>query len=386
MKIAILGAGIGGLSSAIALKLAGFDVEVYERHSTVLGIGAGIVCWPNASFVLEQFGVLTAVMQVSGRLNNMNRFNQDGQQLGSLDINKLNELMGYVSYSIIRKDLMQILTQRLLELHINIHYQHKVIALSDSDTGRVTVSFDNGKSIQPDIVIGADGRMNSITRNYVNADNLPVYQGFINWIGVFESSDKIFNDISVADYWGVGERFGIVPVSSHKAYWAGGIVEEKIGDRNSTNYKDELTAIFNHWPTPIANIINNTPISSINKLYIHDHNPIKNWHKNNALLIGDAAHAALPTSGQGACQALEDAWHLANSLKAHAENISLAFDHFTQLRLDKTTGITMGGRQLAAAIFNRDAEFCQQRNLDAKANNYQNLVMGMAKIWGSGLL
>lgn len=386
MKIAILGAGIGGLSSAIALKLAGFDVEVYERHSTVLGIGAGIVCWPNASFVLDRLGVLNEVMQVSGRLNNMNRFSQDGQPLGSLDINKLNELMGYASYSIIRKDLMRILTLRLLELHINIHYQHNVIALSDSDTGRVTVSFDNGKCIQPDIVIGADGRMNSITRNYVNADNLPVYQGFINWIGVFESSDEIFNDISVADYWGVGERFGIVPVSSHKAYWAGGIVAENIGDRNSTNYKDELNAIFNHWPTPIANIINNTPITSINKLYIHDHNPIKKWHKNNVLLIGDAAHAALPTSGQGACQALEDAWHLAKVLKAHADNVQLAFDRFTQLRMDKTTGITMGGRQLAAAIFNRDTEFCHQRDLAAKANNNQNLVKGMAKGWGSGLL
>lgn len=178
MRIVILGGGIGGLSTAIALKLAGYDVDVYERHATTSTLGAGIVCWPNASFVLDKLGVLVQLTQASNSLNYMNRFSHDGEQIGSIDINKLNELMGYASYSVLRKDLMRVLTERVLNLEINIHYQHNVSSLLDSDTGQVVVNFENGKTIQPDI-IGADGRMSSVARKYVNGDNAPIYQALL---------------------------------------------------------------------------------------------------------------------------------------------------------------------------------------------------------------
>ena len=172
MNIGILGGGIGGLSAAIALKQQGFAVDVYERHSEPTEIGAGIVCWPNASFVLEQLGVLSHVAKVSGSLNKMNRFSSKGDAIGSLDINKLSQLMGYPSYSIIRKDLMSILTLRSLELGINIHYQHNVTSISNIEVTntktRAQVHFSNEKSISPDIIIGADGRMNSLARKLGN--------------------------------------------------------------------------------------------------------------------------------------------------------------------------------------------------------------------------
>ena len=79
MNISILGGGVGGLSTAIALKQEGFDVTVYERFSRPTEIGAGIVCWPNASFVLEQLGVLDQISKVSGSLSYMNRFSNTGE-------------------------------------------------------------------------------------------------------------------------------------------------------------------------------------------------------------------------------------------------------------------------------------------------------------------
>jgi len=384
LDIGILGGGIGGLSTAIALKQEGFDVSVYERFSRPTGIGAGIVCWPNASFVLDQLGVQEKVSKVSGSLNYMNRYSKSGEQIGSLDIKELNRLMKYPSCSVIRKDLISILIQRTIELNINIHYQHDVIELLDNNLG-TTVKFSNGKSIQPDIIIGADGRMKSLTRKYVNGTNSPIYQGFINWVGVYEQETTYFSDLSVSDYWGTGERFGIVPVSSNKAYWAGGVACENINEINPNKYKSELNEVFSDWPDIITKIINETPVSCINKIYVHDHDPIDLWHKNNVVLLGDAAHSPLPTSGQGACQALEDAWHLARCLKDNINDISKAFHLFTKLRKSKTSGITMGGRQLASSIFNQDAEFCKQRNLASKNTNYQNAVVGMAKGWSSGL-
>lgn len=384
MKIGILGGGIGGLSTAVALKQAGFNVDIYERHSRPSEIGAGIVCWPNASFVLERLGVRDNVADVSGLLGHMNRFSYNGEPIGSLDINKLNQLMKYPSYSIVRKDLMNILTQRSLELGISIHYQHNVTSLS-TNNGNAYVQFSNGNNINPDIVIGAEGRMNSFARKYVNGDNTPIYQGFINWIGVFEGKSDIFNELSVSDYWGAGERFGIVPVSKSKAYWAGGVVSENIGEANPELYKSDLNALFNSWPRIISKVINETPLSRINKIYVHDHDPINKWYKNNVVLLGDAAHSSLPTSGQGACQALEDAWHFANCLKENVDDITKAFMQFTELRMSKTSGITMGGRQLALSIFNQNVEFCKKRDLDSKNTDYKAAVVGMAKGWSRGL-
>lgn len=384
MNIGILGGGIGGLSSAIALKQEGFDVSIYERHNTSSEIGAGIVCWPNASYILEQLGVLDKVSKVSGSINYMNRFTSAGEPIGSLDINELSRLMKYPSYSIIRKDLMNILIQRAIELNINIHYGYDATKISNKSLN-TEVLFSNGKTIQPDIIIGADGRMKSLARKYVNGSNTPIYQGFINWVGVIEHESFNFSELSVSDFWGVGERFGIVPVSKTKAYWAGGAVSKNIIKINPNKYKAELISIFSAWSDIIADVINGTPQSRINKIYVHDHDPINLWHKNNLVLLGDAAHSPLPTSGQGACQALEDAWHLTRCLKDNRNNISNAFVSFTELRKAKTTGITMGGRQLASSIFNQDTEFCKHRDIASKNTNYQDAVVGMAKGWSSGL-
>lgn len=384
MEIAILGGGVAGLSSAIALKQKGFSVTVYERHTALSNIGAGIVCWPNATFVLDKLGVLTDIAKVSGSIQSMNRYTHTGQPIGSLDISELNRLMTYPSYSILRSDLMNILSFRAAKLKIDVFYDHQVTELTDLDS-KVRVSFANGLSIQPDLIIGADGRMNSLARKYVNGENTPKYQGFINWVGIVELPYDAFSALSVFDFWGIGERFGIVPVSRNTAYWAGGARSENINKRDAEQYEAELHTIFKDWPEIITEVIDTTSLSDINKIYVHDHNPIDMWHKHNVLLLGDSAHSPLPTSGQGACQALEDAWHIANFLSENPDNLEDTFGRYTKLRQAKTSGIIMTGRQLASSIFNDDADYCESRNQASLDTNFKNVVNGMASGWSSGL-
>jgi len=384
MDMAILGGGVGGVSSAIALKLKGFNVTVYERYDSESNIGAGIVIWPNAAYVLEQFGILDELKRKSGFPSAMQRLSNKGEQLGSINIEEINELMGYPSLSVLRYDFQKILVSKLNALGVSIKYGYEVTNINENELC-VNICFKNGQKTSADLVIGADGRMSSIARKYVTGGNKPIYQGFINWIGVYESKEKVFDEIIVKDYWGVGERFGIVPVSPYKAYWAGGISAAKVGIRNPSHYKNELKKIFSTWSDPINEIITRTPTSRINKIYVHDHDPINIWHKNNLIIIGDAAHAPLPTSGQGACQALEDAWHLANCLSENSKNISEAFSKFTNLRVEKTTDIITAGRDLASSLFNPDAEFCKVRNENSKSTNFSNIVNGMAHSWSQGL-
>jgi len=385
MKISILGAGVGGLASAIALKQKGFDVDLYERDPAIRNIGAGIVCWPNASFVLEAFGLLDGIERVSGKPGSMDRISHSGEPLGSLDIGQINRLMGYDSYSILRRDLMALLASRVRELGIAIHFSHELTGFETVESGKVLATFGNGKKILSSVLVGADGRMNSVARKFICSDNKPVFQNFINWIGVFEGKKKVFDDFSVKDFWGVGERFGIVPVNATTAYWAGGVAATEIGTRDPEHYKTELLSLFEDWPNPIPEIIRNTPRDAINKIYVHDHNPVEAWHRDNVLMIGDAAHAPLPTSGQGACQALEDAWHLANLLEQGHANIAETFSDFVKLRHSKTTGIIMGGRHLASSLFNTDPDYCRQRNENSMHTDYSNVATGMAKGWMHGL-
>jgi len=109
------------------------------------------------------------------------------------------------------------------------------------------------------------------------------------------------------------------------------------------------------------------------------------WHRDNVLVIGDAAHAPLPTSEQGACQAIEDAWHLAELLEKHDGEIESVFQIFTKICLPKTTSITMGARQFASSLFSTDENASRIRNENSKNTDYKLVINGMAKGWSNGL-
>ncbi|MFS2022231.1 FAD-dependent monooxygenase [Massilia sp. GER05] len=378
MHIAILGGGVAGVASAIALKLKGHDVTVHERRAGDANIGAGIVVWPNAAFVLDQLGLLDDMAAVAGRPRAMRRLSRAGADLGALDIGLIDARMGYPSLSILRSDFQRILSARLQALGVAVRYGRNVARI---EPGAV-VHFDDGTTLTADLIVGADGRMASCARRYVTGGNAPIYQGFINWIGVCEGE---FDVDTISDYWGTGERFGIVPVARDKAYWAGGAAQAMIGTRDPDAYRDELQRLFSDWPEPVRRIVATTPAARINKIYVHDHDPVPTWHRDNLVMIGDAAHAALPTSGQGACQALEDAWHLANCIDAHPGDVGQALQAFTALRFQKTAGITLAGRGLAASLFNRDEAFCRERDRASRHANHADLARAMADGWSRHL-
>jgi FAD-dependent urate hydroxylase len=385
MEIAILGAGVAGVSSAIALAQIGFKVRIYERHTAETNIGAGIVVWSNAAFVLQQLGALEAMQPLTGRPRKMRRLTSENDDLGTLDIGLLEKHMTYPSFSILRHDFQRILLSRLASLGVHVNYGFVVSHIASAANGRTSVQFRNGSQVTADLVIGADGRMRSQSRQYVAGHNTPVYQGFLNWIGVCESAHASFNIDEIVDYWGVGERFGIVPISSKVAYWAGGASEANVAACNPADYKKELMARFSGWPEPVQTVISGTPAARVNKIYVHDHDPLRVWHRDNLVLVGDAAHASLPTSGQGACQALEDAWHLKNCLVRYPNDLQHALKEFTETRIGKTTAITMTGRALAASLFSENPDACRERNRNSRGTDFVGMAENMAAGWRQGL-
>jgi len=384
MKIVILGGGVAGISSAIAFRQRGFDVSVYERATSPSTIGAGFVMWPNACFVLEQLELLDEIEAISGHPSQIRRYDHHGEHLGSINIRTINSRLGYSSLSVLRNEFQAVLHSKLASLGVRVRYSAALTGFTVYDD-HVAARINNSETLHADLFIGADGRMSSLTRTQLLRASKPVYQNFVNWIGVCDADLDLRESMAIEDYWGVGKRFGIVPINISKTYWAGGEYCEEIGTAGSRTYLDELRHAFSGWPDPVQKMIDNTCLTSINKIFVHDHDPMKRWHNRNVVVIGDAAHAPLPTSGQGACQALEDAWHLVNCVANSSGDLELALTTFTRIRHRKTSGITSGARSFAESLFNTDTQYCDRRNKSAKTVNYAAMATGMADSWANGL-
>ncbi len=298
MQVAVLGGGIAGLSAAIALALEGAQVQVYERDAELRGIGAGIVAWPNAVFVLEALGLAELCAQ-GGRVSAMRRLTPAGEVLGSLDLEALNAAMGHASRSLLRRDLQRALLARARGLGVEVEFG-RVLESIEEGPGGVRARFREGASVEAELVLGAEGRMRSPSRAFVTGSSEPVYQGFVNWVGVARCSEPRFQDLAVRDFWGCGERFGIVPLTPRLAYWAGGAARAEVAERVRGGHRARLLERFADWDPSIRAVVEATPDPEINEIYVYDHEPLEVWQRANLVLIGDAAHAALPTSGQGA--------------------------------------------------------------------------------------
>ncbi|WP_317205197.1 FAD-dependent monooxygenase [Janthinobacterium sp.] len=247
--------------------------------------------------------------------------------------------------------------------------------------------FADGRVERADLILGADGRMDSPARRYVRGGGAGAarYQGFVNWVGSVEAPCDLVDDLAVRDYWGAGERFGVVPVSRRSLYWAGARAAAAPGATGAGDFKEGLLALFAGWPALVGAVIARTPATAIRRIPIYDLDPCARWRRDNVLLIGDAAHASLPTSGQGACQALEDAWHLARCLAQHGADTDAALGAFTAVRLAKTGAITQAGRHLAQALFHLDPAASAARDAQARGADARQAVAAMAQGWGAGL-
>jgi len=343
-RIAIIGAGVAGIALAILATKQGYQVSLYERDSEISVIGAGVTLWPNAVFVLQQMGLAKELKRFGGEPVCMRQFDLDGVWQGELNIADVNTLSGASSVTILRRDLMSILGGALDDLGVEIHFD---CPMTEQAIDGLKQAFD--------LVVGADGRMNSVVRQYLYDGKVsPCYHRFINIIGISQLEVGVL-DNTIQDYRGRGERFGIVPVKAGLCFWAGAWNSYIDKELPLSAWYDEMHRRFLNWPDPVQSVLKSYDKTSLRRIFVHDLDPLPYWHKDNVLMIGDAAHASLPTSGQGACQALEDAWHLVRFL-VEQDELDKALTVFYQRRIAKTSAAQTVGRQLAQRIFGDHSE------------------------------
>lgn len=381
MKVVISGGGIAGLAVAGVLARHGHETVVYERRLRSETLGAGVICFANATLFLRRQGLETSVRAVSGTPRFMRRLSQAGEVLGELPIDAINQSIGAPSYSILRSDLHRILTNFALQQGARIEYGRQVRGVSASGA----LELDAGQEHAADWLLGAEGRMSSPLRTYVAGDCTPRYGGFVNWIGIARCNADSFDPEAAVDIWGKGERFGVVPIHARLAYFAGAAASPLLA-RSPGPHRQALLERFQSWPPLVQHALRQADDTSLHEIHVHDHDPKNTWHRGNVLLLGDAAHAPLPTSGQGACQALEDAHCIDQLLRAGVSlDPAQFFRQFTELRRDKANAIIQTGRRFAASVFTTDEAEVVKRNQQSRRSDFGQAAAAMAALWGRGL-
>lgn len=345
MRIAVIGAGIGGLSAAIGLRRAGAVVTLFERAADLRAVGSGLSIFGNGARALEalglgeQFGARTgsAGIFVGGQRR------PDGRWLSRTPQAALSQL-------------------RVIDRH-NLHEMLQAAAAGIAVQTGILASANAGGTVrwtsggidiaeQFDLVVAADGIHSSI-RQDVWGDVTPLrYAGYSAWRGI--TAEPVDLRGEAGETWGHGERFGIAPLADGRIYWFA-VASMPTG----TLFKDEYAEVrrrFAHWHEPIGSIIERTPPAGVFRRDIYDlAHPLHSFVKEKVVLLGDAAHAMTPDLGQGGNQAMEDAATLAALLTPLAalptpqpDALQRALAQYDQLRRPRTQAIARDARRLGA--------------------------------------
>jgi len=330
----IIGAGIGGLTAAIALRQAGWDASVYERASELREVGAGITLWTNAVKVLRKLGVAEPIEAVASTIRKSELRTWRGKLLVATDFSNLDTKLGAPTIAIHRAVLQAKLADALGREHI--HLGMMCIAFNQDEKG-ASALFAEGDEIRGQILVAADG-IKSLVRNQLIGAAPLRYAGYTAWRGVgLVDRPEVPTGLTVVAT-GRGSQFGMLPISDGHTYWFATANVPAGGEDGAAGHKAELLKRFGDWWPAVPAVIDATAERAIIRNDIVDRVPVRNWTDGRVTLLGDAAHPTTPNLGQGACQAIESAYVLAQSLK-HAESAPEGLLAYEKARFDRTAHI-----------------------------------------------
>ena len=328
-RIAIIGGGIGGLTTALALKEFEFECEVYEQAPALIDVGAAIAIWPNAMRILARLRLVDQILKVAGLIEEIRWLDQHGWLINSVSMSELREASMFPSVALHRADLQSTLLKALPASSIHLGYTFR----SSSHRGdKIVATFANGHSIETDFLIGADGIHSSVRSEFLE-DGEPVYRGYIVWRGISSGSLAEIPPNTAIEIHGRGRRFGIGPVGLGRiGWWA-------TANADSNDAQLDLLRLFEGWYPPVLELIDATPSSSILKTGAFDRLANTKWGTGRMTLLGDAIHPTTPNLGQGGCLAIEDAFVLARCFAKYGATEE-ALRRYEQHRYKRTTALS----------------------------------------------
>lgn len=326
----IIGAGIGGLTTALAFEKLNIPYKLYEKSTGLNALGAGIWLAPNALKVFEWLGILNQIQEGGNAINRITITKSGLQPITDSPQDIVKQQYGYSTVAIHRATLQKILCKNIPSSKI---IWGKGLHIIVENENNVTLTFDDTSKIETDFLIGADG-INSVVRKYIFPNSVIRYSGQTCWRGICKATLNDSFDTRGIEMWGNGVRFGLSKVSKDTFYWFA--VAKSIPHQKEIS-KETLLKMYASYSPEVLQLIKETGVNKILKNDIIDLKPIKKWHTNKICLIGDAAHATTPNMGQGGAQAIEDAYFLAKFV--HETSETNPFNSFQKKRYKKVTSI-----------------------------------------------
>ncbi|ASZ09812.1 FAD-dependent monooxygenase [Chitinophaga pendula] len=332
----IIGGGIGGLTTAIALTRRGIPVTLYEQAPALLGIGSGLNIASNALVLLAELGLADAIAEAGHDVADAVITDHRERVLTSIPVSYIKQRTGHGIISIHRGKLLEVL---LSQVEDGIICTSKRFQSYVQDEEGVTVYFEDGSSERGGFLICADG-VHSRGRQQLHPEVRPRYSGQVCWRFIVPGASSFIRPADLCEMWGQekGLRAAYVPVNREELYCYITHYEPAGGKDDPATVKDYLSGICQSFPDAFHRLIAAVHPAHIIRSDCYDLAPIGQWYDGRAVLLGDAAHATTPNLGQGACQAVEDAYVLAQCLEEE-KSPQAAFVRFQQLRKDRTTYI-----------------------------------------------
>ena len=332
-RVLVIGGGISGSAAALALAKAGFAVTVCEAHpSSAADLGAFLTLASNGMLALAQLDAAEPISEVGFPLTEMRILDQGGAEVASTPLGEHQDPLAQfrcLRWSELSAALQALVAQREIPLR---HGARLVDAVADARA--VTARFDDGSALTADLLIGADG-LNSTVRTLIDpAAARPRYAGQRVFYGY---TDHAVGPPAarITMVRGSGSAFGYAISPAGQAYWfarlsGAELSPEQIAGTSPDQWRTELLAVLRPDATPAADLVAATgdQLMVTNACDLPD---LRRWSAERLLVIGDAAHAASPATGQGASMAMEDAVVLAKALRDTSDRAQ-ALELYERLR------------------------------------------------------
>lgn len=343
--LAIVGAGIAGLTLAAALRGSGFSCTVHERTQTLREVGAGIQLSPNASRLLIRLGLRPQLTARATRVEAMEVRGWKGNPIARTVLGEECEAaFGAPYYSIHRAHLHAELAALVGAEGVRLGRRVRAV---HHDGGTPVLEFADGTRRAADVVVGADGVRSSVRRDLVG--DAPVFSGLVAYRALVPAAllpDGARQPL-VRSWLGPGRHVICYPVAGGELINLVAVAPStEVGDESWSAQGDpaELVGAFEGWHAPVRLLAQAT--TEVKRWALHDRDPAGTWAADRVVLIGDAAHPMLPFLGQGANQAVEDAFELASALSdSGGEGVDAALARYASARATRTRQVQRASRE-----------------------------------------
>ena len=345
LSIAIVGAGIGGLAVAAALRKVWFDATVYEQADAFSRVGAGIQQSPNALKVHRWLGIEDRIREVGfAPATSLNRDGATGKVTNDHPLGReVEERYGAPYLTLHRGDLHEALASIVPAQAIKLG---KKLTRIETQGPRVQLSFADRSTAEHDAVIGADG-VHSLIREHVAGPAQAKFTGRVAYRSTFPASLLGGADIgpSRTKWWGKDRHIVIYYITRNRdeVYFTSSQPEKADWmTRESWSTEGDLKDVreaFFHFRSDVQRVLSAAP--AVHKWGIYERDPLPAWSKGRVVLLGDACHPMTPYMASGAAMALEDAVVLARCLD-DCETLEAAFHTYEATRKPRTSAVQAG--------------------------------------------